>query len=247
MAPLVIGDSGATEQAQKRRWSQERGWQTVRTWVGPVAAIRTLVPSLTSSADEVEVTESSPAEVVAYFGDDGVSGDPVVSEELELVGNDLERPLELHPWWKDNESSHPGFIKAVAQIRKDMDNPAVDVPAKDYDTAFSCSQANKYRDCILIGTTSYVAAQYVLRHTVHSGTRSSYKASMSDVNKVVSSGSLPSHAKAKFSLPPTGEWLKKAPQVQRIGLRYRITQEYWHAAKWLFTYGGTGTASTETA
>lgn len=254
----VVGDQGYTEQPRRRRWSRELGWQTVREWRGPVESVTALVPSLMAYADEIEVEEGVPAKVTAYISDDDSGGAPQDREELELDGNDLERPLELHPWWKANVTNYDAWVAAVAVLKSDIEGQVrgVGVPQEgrkiepkhnDYDDEFGTQNVNRLRDCLLVDTQNYSAAQYVLRHTVHAGSRSAYKASMAGVNRVVSSADLPSNADAKFNLPPDVEWLKKPPHVQRVGMRYRITQEYWAAKQWLWLYGGTADLSDVTA
>lgn len=89
------------------------------------------------------------------------------------------------------------------------------------------------------GTMQYPSSEFILRETKEVSLEALDRVDYSHTSRVVN----PPNAKEVNVLIgnlPTGEWLKRAPQVSRLSLtRWQIVTEWWWAVKWAKIYGGT--------
>jgi hypothetical protein len=235
------GSSDVIEQPSRRDYSKSNGWATIRSWVGPRDAIYDFAVELTSTgAESLSITDEGPTSTVtATYPDaqdssiDSTQG--IDNVEWELLGSDLEKPLETH------SALNPGTD--ATKIDDITAAKAAAINGNPLDAAWGTAAQQLYQ-LMSQGVQAYVTTQYVLRKTIKVARGSEVQASLSNVNRVEAPSGVPTDL---FNVPTstgdgsTLEWLKKPPTVRALGKgKFAIEQEWWGATKWSSgLYGGT--------
>lgn len=239
----IIGQKSVLEQGKQRMWKAERGWATVRTWVGSKAACNAyLVTVQSSGATEIDCSEDGPTSTITATYPDAQDSSLSALQSTqnitwELLGNDLEKNLKTF---------YTIFNQATGTAAQRQDLNAAEKAIKEA-TAINAgwyAGAQTYFKLASQGIESYLLTQYVLHKSIKVGGDGVVAASLANVNKVEAPSGVPT---ILFSVPTddgqgTLEWLKKAPRVLYLGRgKYSIDQQWWGAARWSNElYGGTG-------
>lgn len=259
---VVIGKNEMTEQPLRKRYSDGK-WQLIKSWRGPASLVDDKVTDVQSaeSPEDIDV-DVQPAATIAIAIGDANAGNVDDTAIWELLGQDLEKPLALHPYYNKSGASTDYIEEADEAIRKGI------ARITDWDTLHAGFNIQHYVDCRLRGIDSYITSTYIVRKSVTFTTKTAYKAEFASAKdipgKVIAWTDLEIPASAKFDQPQVhtayfdgswkwkdlalNEWLVKSPQVrwhkgQRI---WEVTREWWGAEKWLkYIYdGGTYEPST---
>ena len=178
-AMTVRGVNAFTEQPLRRRYRIENGWETVRTWKGPNTS--SLINAkedelVTLGAQQIETTRGKPTIIEASFPDDpGPTRSELIQMEAdaewELIPTDLSRRLGSHGVFNKSLGESP-----VAILRIDGDIEQGIAGGVDYEAIYTTAgEMNGYRDLKIAGTEEYLAWSFVLRKTMSSSKRSTYK------------------------------------------------------------------------
>lgn len=259
---VVVGNNIFHEQPEAKRLV-DGVWKRTRTWIGSDALVDDKVDdvvALSPAPEEVSVQRGFPAVIEAQFGDDGAgaeSGTDIAERTAvwELIGQDLEKPIELHPMFNTSGSSTSAIEQMNEAIRKGT------ARGTNWDTVFgNGSNAQKFVNYKLRGIDSFISFTYIIRKTIVFSSAVALRAefSTSQVNtipgKVCTYAQINVPARAKFEQPrvhtastsnpttwtdPTlDQWLIKAPSVkwQKGKQLWEFTREYWGAEKWADLY-----------
>ena len=223
----IIGTPSAVPQGDKRQWSYQDGESLTLTWRGrnvEIAALYQLLQAVAGSNPSYDSLDMDlgrgAGTLTARMVDDSAA-------VYELYSNEEQVPIQQAPYY---DSLTRAEVADVTDARRKGAIAAVDAWSDLQDSLFfSLCNGNHY----------YIRSVYVLRETKTVSKRSTLSASYSNVNRRED----PPDTSAVNTLIgplPEGEWLKKSPNVQRLGKRkWTITQEWWWAPKWHVMYGGT--------
>jgi hypothetical protein len=152
--------------------------------------------------------------------------------QYELLSNEVTFPIETHPYFVDETPVLTADEMLAVQVA---------VVNGVTGSTFNTKQTALYNFYVQ-GVDYFFRSAYVLRASQVCSKRSEVAASYENVNEVAAP---PDTAQVNTLIGelPTGEWLKKAPQVRMYGnKKWQISQEWWWAPKWSkILYGGTGT------
>jgi hypothetical protein len=250
MVAQFSGTSDLLEQPQRRSFSLESGWSTIRTWQGPKDSVLVYANQLAAErvATNIEVSNDGPVGTVSATYPDGQ--DEVLDQDAEtlnvtweLFSSDLEKDLSTHyQLIPTSDLERANQVKAKEWVTNPpinenyvaTGNAATDTAAAiAYITSSVAELDTKSKiiyDLMTRGTTSYIVAQYVIRKTIKVGRNSDVLASETNIGRVTSIDGVPP---GLFQIPGNHEWLKKAPNVIFLGRgKYQIVQEWWGADKW---------------
>jgi hypothetical protein len=230
----TIGTTVPVQQGNRLHWDYAGGEVTEQRWEGVQAGIDNLYTFYKAYAGYMPTLDSldldqgrGKAILIARSVGNG-------EVNYELYGNDIYKSVETAKYFAiDAPVLTASQIMAVRQAITDQKSEAA--------TGFAGKQLELWK-LQAQGTDQYYETSYVLRETKNASKRSTLTASFLNVNRVESPPDT-SAVNTLIGALPTGEWIKKAPQVRLIGLkRWQITTEWWWANKWsAILYGGTGT------
>mgnify|MGYP001617272885 CR=1 FL=1 len=237
--PTIKGANAVTRTSRTREFTRAGGTAWVETWVGPIAKAEYKYAGLIAVLGNNRVrlvTEGGVGVVeLQYAAQDTVAD---VSEQWELLGGRLERPLEAHP-----DLNKTADQAAVAQAQK-----AIEEAYADYSPV--AGAATTYYKIRRRGTTHFIRSAAVLRSTVMANRKSQLRASWKGVDRAQILYVAPGPRPPSDLLGPIGEmadftagkkqWLKIAPVIQPAGPDlYRIVQDFLFAFRWSATlYAG---------
>jgi len=86
------------------------------------------------------------------------------------------------------------------------------------------------------GVESFITTNHVLRQSVVRATNTGVNYAITNTNRIHTWEQMKTLCAVpqglEFALPQTGEWLKKAPQIQYEGTKMSISTEWWHSDDW---------------
>lgn len=228
MAKSVLGSQNAIDQGTQKTWNFADGEMRTQVFRGLTLAVENLYESSKSLAafdPYLDSLDFDPGHGIGTLITREVEdGKPI----YELWSNDVYKPVQAHPYFADSLTSDQ-FL----DVRKAMDE-STSITTED--------KAQELWELLNKGTVEYLESAYVLRETKNVSKRSVISASFTDVNRV---SDPPDTAQVNHLIGslPTGEWLKRSPQVRQFGARrWQITTEWWWGEKVsAILYGGTGT------
>jgi len=211
----------------RKSWNYANGETQSVTIRGPAAdisALYELYKMVAGSNPDYDALDFDPAVGVGTLTYQKVEDGAV---QYELLANEFMQPVQYHSFF-----SSLGADKIAAVLKAFYDGKTV-------------TQANFAEElqvtlmtALLYGVTDVPESGYVLRSTQNCSKRSALKASYTGVNTVVTPPAV-SAVNTMIGNLPTGEWLKKSPNVTMIGPRkWRITEEWWWAEQWPVWLGG---------
>ena len=223
----IIGSNGAIQQTVTTSWNYLNGEVNATVYKGVYDAVNQLYQNYKGFAgfapqiDNLQlVYQRGTGTLTVTMLNDG-------APQYELIGNEISNPI----WTNSYFASLTG--QQVSDVRKDFE--------QGLGGTFTGLQLDLW-NLLALGTEDYLVSSYVLRETKQCSKKSALTASYDNVNKVDTPPSTASVNSLIGGLP-SGEWLKKTPQVRLIGAkRWSISTEWWWAEKWSAAlYGGTGT------
>jgi hypothetical protein len=234
--PRYTGNPEAQRQPPERQWERNKGWVTVDVWIGSEQAINGLIPALTASYDNLDISTSDGVvyKVRASIGNanDGSEEQPV--EVWELLGAGLQEALTRHPNYAALPQADRDKLDKVASGSSEADS---------YTSAsFATGEAVSFWRMLQRQQTSYQDSQWVLRHTVTVSSRAEVQVSMTGINKLWYTEDLPDTSAtpgieaALAAIPiPAGvpqehvyAWLKQTPTItQALNSRTQVTEEWF--------------------
>jgi len=224
----VYGSTGAIQQSSTTRWAYGQGEISETVYKGVYAAVKTLYDSYKAVAGSNPTYDQLN---IVYERGKGILSVSTVDDgtpQYELIANELSQPVSQHNYFKGTlTDAQIGAVIAAVQTQ----SPEV----------FTGKQL-ELQNMLLSGVTEYMVSSYVLRETKQVSKRSSVSASFANVN-LKDTPPATTTVNSLIGTLPTGEWLKKAPQVRLIGTkRWTIQTEWWWYEKLsAILYGGTGT------
>lgn len=243
MTPLeIFGSTEATPQGTKTRWQQGGGESKLYTWRGPTAAIESLYNGFVSAAaidPTFVVMDYDPGKGLGTLTVQKADAETVIGTQVEngvtklyeMFANEYLRPVEQNAWFSGDSGLTAAQINEVyASFESRSTSPS-----------FSTDLQNQLFELLSKGTESYFESGYVIRESKIVNGRNAVQANFVNVNRV----STPPDGAAANTLIgslPSGEWLKKSPNVRQISkTKWHIETEWWWAEKWsAVLYGGTG-------
>ena len=143
----------------------------------------------------------------------------------EMPSNEVSAHISTHPYFDSLTDDN------VAEVLKAVD--------KKNGTGLTGKKKDLFARLIR-GIEEYTTSQYVLRETKIVSKRSSVTASWENVN-MVDTPPATSAANTLLGNVPTGEWIKKQPDIRQVGSRrWQIVTEWWWTKKAdAILYGGT--------
>lgn len=246
----IVGRDDFTEQPKRRVWRQGEGWRTIRTWIGPqdlATGKESEVRILNPAPDTITTTLGVPCVIEAEFGDAGGQEIPEIQDESdatwELIGSDLEKPIETHGYYNKSDSSPEKIEHINDAIRRGK------ARATNWDTEYPGMNAQSFADHKLRGIDSYVSFAYIIRKTIVTKYFTSLKIDSASAGKIIAYSAIGVPSKAKFSRPrihrynrnssawedfDINEWMIKAPSVTWVRSRrvWTLAQEWWGAEFW---------------
>lgn len=244
MSARVLGSTDVVAQPMRRRWRKGKGWSTVRSWRGPLAAIEALARDpLVDDAEEMEIKEQGGghAELEAVYAYDlrnGSAGRDELNEIWETFPQEIQKPIAQAAAIRAVTSSASWLEQADKHIRegdavawKDASGNAVPAAIKSY------------VELKLAGVEAFTIWVDVIQKTTRCGSASALKASYSGAGAVTATIAGFNPTLARFALPSGVEFLKERPAVQEVVGGYHIVERWRTAEKWSATLysGGTGT------
>ena len=230
-------------QSEGHAFSPESGWTTTSTWMGPYDIL------LSEAKKKITEYKDDDYRVTADISEGGNGFGPLtmkvptrIGDELEyededtvtwgLTGNDMEKALLTHPNLV-NET-----IATMDTLRTFMDNSSSEMPWNDYPNGSGTKPAPTiaawdFVHLIRFGVQTYSVSQWVLQRTSVLHAESTVKTALYSIGKQFEKAQLESleglPTEMMFTLPSTGTWLKRTPNVRREGASWRIEGEYWHS------------------
>lgn len=163
---VIIGTNDFTEQPSKLSYEKQRGWYLTRTYEGPQELSDTFQASLIAqyNPDSLTRTRGVPCVIV-------ITIPVVVAGQLEnqravdeahweRIQVRLERDLATHPIFHESGGTTLVLELIDAAIKKGTS------ASVDWNTRYSYTKMNDYRDLRLCGVHSYIAWSWLIRNTV---------------------------------------------------------------------------------
>jgi len=246
MAASIQGTNAMIEQAQRRRFSPEYGWQTVRTWIGPRALATALEETLVidPTVTDINTDHAEPSTVSAAFTNLDGGTSPYMDEQSalwELIPVELDQDLRTHP------RLFPTFSGTVAPQIEEINAALRKGNAFAADIVWTDATANmykKYAELRTYGIDSWLTYNWTIRKSWCRRKGVEVPALISGVTKVFTFEEIGVPTKAQWGTPKVhtwtggawGEvavpyWMKKSPQV-RFNVkpaRWEMTEE-WQGA-----------------
>jgi hypothetical protein len=234
----LYGSSEFVEQpGTKRVWRQDSGWNTKRTWEGPLTGADSFVNNtLPAGYTEIEVVDDGElCTISAFYGTQagtgsggGVVADPI-ARVWRLLGNDLEKSLWEKPEVKAITASLT--IAELAALRASVD--AI-IRGESYTEPTDSTLASLVSH-LARGIEAYPCSQFVLRKTETVYRSTSIRPSYQNLNRLFSYSGLLTYEPtlASEDLIASADlvslyWLKRSPTVEPSQRgQLEITQEYW--------------------
>lgn len=224
----TIGSTESIQQRTDKRWSYPSGESTQVVFKGVAASVASayetykIIAGYTPSVDQVSYTQEK-----------GIGNLTVTTQEdgpdiYELIANELSNPIYTHTYFSSLTAQN------IHDVRKCFETGKPDSSLFDAKQLELLSFLQK-------GVESYLESSYVLREVKTLSNRSLTKADYASVNTVVTPPNVSAINKLIGALP-SGEWLKKAPQVRMVSVRkWQVSTEWWWAKTWPVYLGGSGT------
>lgn len=259
IAEIVKGTNDFTEQPIEK-FLEDGVQKEKRIWHGPQALVDSFITGtvVPLSPQKIRWTEGVPAIVEATF--DGTAtggGDQVQDVEdagiWELIGEDLEKPLNTHGYFNISGASEEMLERCDDAIRKGIASDTA------WDTLYPGFNLQSYVDHRIRGVDTWISFSYIVRKTVTFNSSVPLKVEFTTnaqnpniPGKVITWGQIGIPTSAKFAQPKlhywphysTGdnkwgdflvnEWLVKAPSLRwEKGKRlWTFTREWWGAEQW---------------
>ena len=189
---------------------------------------------------------------------DPLNGEPShETDHWSLKGQDEERDLWQHPAiirWRDVATAsltvggtvwdYDALQKAVKDTKDKGDwqaqHSAIMTEAGSSLITFAqklvISDYGKFFAWFKNGAEAYSISTYVLSRERTIANHDSGTWSIHSVNRTFTKNLLEvmegMPASLKFGMPAYGQWLKRTPQISQEGIRWRMSQEWWHADVW---------------
>lgn len=245
---VVIGKQDMTE--QPGRFREVNGVEaTVREFRGPRDGIPGKMADLRVNAPLgtiFEVDSAAPASIImtSPTADDR---DLERNAVWELIGNDLDKPLALHPYYKVSGTDASIIEEADAAIRKGTAGQV------DWDTLHATLNIQHYVDLRLRGVDTFISFSYIVRKTLTFTEAREFEAAFDRVTDipggVISWRQVGVPPRAKFKQPKVRtwdpddlkwenkflvEWLVKSPTIRWVKkpASWSLVREYWGAELW---------------
>jgi hypothetical protein len=210
------------------------------------------------SIEQPEVGGYAVLNVFASVDDDADPSVPL-SSEWELVGEDLEKSIWVHPKWiaiaaklrvgKDGESWWVAYFRSQIEtlargeatftdregVEFDLSRASIisDVDAIAGLTTAEERNLGQLIDDLCDGVESWPISRYVLRNSKIVAANTTIKLSYTGVGKMYTTAKLSRTEdidQVILGTLPTGYWLKRTPTLRVSGsAKYQMTQEWWHA------------------
>ena len=255
----VVGPSDFVE--QPKRTDETDGIETtIREWQGPASGVEDKIDEIKEelSPDSISVEKSPRSVIIATFADvplDVAAMDPEDNAVWELIGQDLQKPLQVHPYYHTTDVAPSMIERADQMIRKGT------AGSIDWDTEYGAAfHMQHYVSLRLFGIDSYIDFSYIIRKTYTFSNEADFKAEFSmpkDIpGTVISWNDLVVPDRVKFEQPKVHhwdknaeawvdkllvEWLVKSPNVkqQKRPKGWQLIREYWGAEAWAkYIYDG---------
>lgn len=257
------GITGLVELPSIVNWDPRVGSTLQRRYRGTRAECELGAASLRAQKTRysIEQPESGGYAVLNVFASVDEEADPSepLSSEWELVGEDLEKSIWMHPKWlsiaaklregKNNESWWVSYfrsqIEALARGEsKFTDREGVQFELSqssilsDVDAIAGLTPAETAQLALLIsdvcdGVDSWPISRYVLRHSRIVAANTTIRMKYTGVGKMYSTAKLGRTEdidQVILGTLPSGYWLKRTPTLRVAGsAKYQIIQEWWHA------------------
>jgi hypothetical protein len=231
MAPRKFPSDAGTVIATQRDFTVDAGEVLTYTHSGAAADVLADYGSIKANAEASTETDLAS---MSYAEDRGrgtlirryVRPNKAIEE---LYGTDVIKDILTSAYFADLTDAE------VAAVRAEYEKTGGGVA----DVSWNQLQKNLHTH-LLRGEESFTLTQFILRVTNFCVRSSQINASFEDCNRVVPGIVLSPDMAALVNSLPTGEWLKKPPQVESLGRgRWRVTYEYHWSEKWSVVYGGT--------
>jgi len=233
-------------QSYTKSWLYGVGERTEQQWNGDRASIETKYDALKTlsaipgqNVSELNLsTSNGRATLIARFGrSDTVTGSEITIVE-ELYAVDVLVDIRRAPYWDAMSDDEMAVVNQAFdnQWTEDEIDANAEIP---WTTSWTDLMKN-LRYHLVHGVDTYFETAFVLRRSSHGVRTSQIKASFTDINDVVTAPTFSTQMNDLVESLPSGEWLKKPPEVEHLGRgRWRVSEEYHWAEKWSVVYGGT--------
>lgn len=258
-----FGITGLVELPSVSQWDPKTGDTLQRRYRGTrgECEIASLVVRADRKRYSIEQPDYDGFAILSVFQSAEDGADPAVplSSEWELIGEDLEKSIWVHPKWlsiasklrdgKDGESWWVAYFRGQIEALARGESKFTDREG----TEFALSRADIISDVDAIaglnstqeknlgqliddlcdGVESWPISRYVLRHTEIVAANTTIRLSYANVGKIFSTAKLTRTEdidQVILGTLPNGWWLKRTPTLRASGSsKYQITQEWWHA------------------
>lgn len=160
---VVKGLNAFTEQPSERRWQNGRGWETVRTWQGPLDTAQIdaqVAVAKAAGAEIVSVIRGHPTVIAASIPDPvtetSFGGYDDDAEEWELTPYDLSKSLASHGYFLQTGAAPSKLAEIDALVKKGASAGS-----------YASDEFTEYARLKEIGIESFTAFGYLLRRTVN--------------------------------------------------------------------------------
>lgn len=241
--PTINGASGAYEKPL-RYGQSDSGSYTIRTWEGTQSAIESQAASLPITCTW-EIREGVGVYTLeARYGTakGGSENDPPASDIWEFTSNAVEKDILE----SDNAAVTAVSQLNIARIRDYILNPPKDgIEEGDFDGATASSAFSLYK-LMASGVKSVRVDAVIARHTQTVSLGYSIRPALTNVGKIVTSGSMLSQegmpAAVLYNLPQTVAndvrfiwgWYKKYPTVRMAAFSKMQIEQEWEYGRWAY-------------
>lgn len=258
-----FGITGLVELPSIVNWDYRSGDTLQRRYRGTraecdAAAVSVRAAKQRYSIEQPEYAGYAILNVFASVEDDADPAQPL-SSEWELVGEDLEKTIWMHPKWlaiakrirdEDGEVASDeialarSMIEALArgetkftlasgeEIALSKAYIMADIWAEGLSTT-QTTNLSQLIDDVCDGVESWPVSRYVLRHSSVVSASTTIRLNYVGVGKMYTTAKITRTEdidQVILGTLPAGYWLKRTPTLRTSGsAKYQITQEYWHA------------------
>ena len=244
---VVIGPSDFSEQPKKTE-EADGILTTLREWQGPASGVEDKIEEIKEELVPQRISAAkSPLSVIQATFCTSIAPDLDDNAVWELIGRDLDKPLQVHPYYKTTNRSSEIIELADQKIRKGV------AGSVDWDTEYPDMNIQDYVNRRLHGIDSYISFSYIVRKTLTFTDDYQYRVAFSRIveipGRVITWSKIAVPDRVKFAQPTVhqwnsttkawgnvalDQWLIKSPGVrqQKRPIGWTLTREYWGAEDW---------------
>lgn len=160
MSALIIhGNGAAIEEAFGTNFRRFQGGELIRSWIGPIDAVRSVAAALVTGSSAIDVTvEPLPGNALGrvrarYASINGESTEETIEETLTIAFNDTPLPINVHPSFIEISNLR------IRQMTEDANN------GDDPRTLVFTGNEAQYYGLLLRGETTYRVKMPVITYT----------------------------------------------------------------------------------